>query len=58
MRWSFHIARIAGIDVKIHVTFFLLLAFYGLNFYGQGGPPGSHTGSDSHRADFFLRAPA
>ncbi len=38
MRWSFHIARIAGIDVKIHATFFLLLAFYTLLFYGQGGP--------------------
>jgi len=44
MRWSFHIARIAGIDVKIHVTFFLLLAFYGLNFYGQGGPPAAIQG--------------
>jgi len=37
MRWSFHIARIAGIDVKIHVTFFLLLAFYAFHFHGQGG---------------------
>jgi stage IV sporulation protein FB len=39
MRWSLHIARIAGIDVKIHVTFFLLLLFYGFFFYGQGGAP-------------------
>jgi Zn-dependent protease/CBS domain-containing protein len=34
MRWSFKIARIAGIDVRIHATFFLLLGivayFYGL----------------------------
>lgn len=37
MRWSFHLARIAGIDVKVHVTFFLLLAFYGFHFHGQGG---------------------
>jgi stage IV sporulation protein FB len=37
MRWSFHIARIAGIDVRVHATFFLLLAFYGFLFYGQGG---------------------
>jgi stage IV sporulation protein FB len=37
MRGSFHIARIAGIDVKIHATFLLLLAFYGFLFYGQGG---------------------
>jgi stage IV sporulation protein FB len=44
MRWSFHIARIAGIDVKVHVTFFLLLAFYGLSFYGQGGVRGAIQG--------------
>ncbi len=44
MRWSLHIARIAGIDVKIHVTFFLLLAFYGFSFYNQGGLPGAVQG--------------
>jgi Zn-dependent protease/CBS domain-containing protein len=27
MRWSFKIARIAGIDVRIHATFFLLVAY-------------------------------
>ena len=37
MRWSFHLARIAGIDVKIHGTFFLLLAWFGFIFYRQGG---------------------
>ncbi|HVK58137.1 MAG TPA: site-2 protease family protein [Candidatus Kapabacteria bacterium] len=37
MRWTFHIARIAGIDVKVHATFLLLLGFYGFAFYGQGG---------------------
>ena len=37
MRWSFKVGRIGGIEVRIHVTFFLLLA--GLaSFYGtQGG---------------------
>ncbi len=30
MRGSFPIARIAGIEVKIHVTFFLLLAWIAL----------------------------
>jgi stage IV sporulation protein FB len=44
MRWSLHLARIAGIDVKVHVTFFLLLAFYGLNFYAKGGLPGAVQG--------------
>ncbi len=27
MRWSFKIARIAGIDIRIHATFFLLVAY-------------------------------
>ena len=44
MRWSFHIARIAGIDVKVHATFFLLLAFYGFLFFGQGGPAAAIQG--------------
>src|SRR5260221_7326234 len=41
MRWSFKIARIAGIDVRIHATFFLLLGvvayFYGLEGGAGGG---------------------
>lgn len=44
MRWSLHIARIAGIDVKVHFTFFLLLAFYGLLFFGQGGAAAAVVG--------------
>jgi len=37
MRWSFHLARIAGIDVKIHATFFLLLAWIGWIHHRAGG---------------------
>jgi len=44
MRWSLHIARIVGIDVKVHFTFFLLLAFYGLLFFGMGGPAAAVVG--------------
>jgi stage IV sporulation protein FB len=39
MRWSIKIARIVGIDVKIHVTFLLLLAWIGVAYYLQGGAP-------------------
>ncbi len=39
MRWSFKIARFGGTDVRVHVTFFLLLAFYGWIFHAQGGVP-------------------
>lgn len=37
MGWSIRIARIAGIDVKIHVTFFVLLAWIGMVYYSTGG---------------------
>lgn len=37
MTWSFRITRIAGIDIKIHVTFFLIL---GLGAYQWGRPFG------------------
>jgi uncharacterized membrane protein len=29
MHWSFRLVRIFGIEIKIHVTFFLLLAWIG-----------------------------
>ena len=37
MSWSFRIARIAGIDVRIHFTFLLLLLFFGWMYARQGG---------------------
>jgi Zn-dependent protease len=37
VKWSFQLARIAGIDVRVHVTFFLLLAWYGFIYYSDGG---------------------
>lgn len=44
MRWSIRIARVAGIDVKIHLTFFLLLAWIGFAYYQQGGTPAAVEG--------------
>lgn len=44
MRWSYKIARIAGIDVKIHVTFLLLLAWFGLIYWQQDGMRGAVEG--------------
>ena len=41
MRWSYRIARIAGIDVRVHATFLILLAFLGLNGYGAAGVAGA-----------------
>ena len=37
MNWSFKIAKILGIDVRIHITFLLLLAFVGFGSYQTGG---------------------
>jgi Zn-dependent protease len=37
MKWSFSIGRVAGTDVRIHATFFLLLAFVALTW----GPAGA-----------------
>jgi Zn-dependent protease/predicted transcriptional regulator len=40
MNWSYRIFRVAGTDVKVHVTFLMLLAFYGLGGYQEGGSTG------------------
>ena len=37
MRWCYRIAKVAGIEVRVHATFFLLLAFYAWTFYEHGG---------------------
>jgi Zn-dependent protease/predicted transcriptional regulator len=40
MGWSFRLARIAGIDIRIHITFFLILVLGGLQWgtpYGLSG---------------------
>src|SRR5690606_33028005 len=44
MRWSFTILRVAGTDVKIHVTFLLLLVWIGIIYYWQGGPAAAISG--------------
>ena len=38
MRWSWRLGRLAGIDVKVHATFFLLVAWVGMTYWlaGQG----------------------
>ncbi len=35
MGWSFKIGKIAGIDIFIHITFFLLLAWIAFSYYTQ-----------------------
>lgn len=40
MSWSFRIARVSGIDIKVHVTFFLILVLGGLEWGRNHGTPG------------------
>jgi len=40
MSWSFRIARVSGIDIKVHVTFFLILVLGGLEWGRGHGVPG------------------
>ena len=37
MKWSFQLVRIAGIDVRVHATFFLLLLWFGVSYYSEDG---------------------
>lgn len=39
MRWSFKFARVAGIDLRVHLTFFLIV-FLGAAQFARFGPPG------------------
>lgn len=38
MRWSFQLFRVAGIEVRVHITFLLLLAFLGWGYFVAAGP--------------------
>ena len=37
MKWSWKLGRLAGIDVYLHVTFLLLVAFFAWSAYAQSG---------------------
>ena len=41
MTWSFRIARILGTDVKVHFTFLLLVAWWAISGYQEGGTSGA-----------------
>lgn len=38
MTWSFRLATIAGTQIRIHLTFLLLVGWYGYDAWQQGGP--------------------
>src|ERR671911_2843142 len=43
MQWSYRIGRIAGTDIKVHVTFLLIVGWWALIGYSQGGPAAALT---------------
>ncbi len=45
MKWSYRVAQVAGIDIKVHTTFFLVVAFFGWTWSFQHGLPGFFFGS-------------
>ena len=44
MSWSIPIIRIAGIQLRIHVTFLLLIAWLGFGYYRTGGSAAAASG--------------
>src|SRR3954449_10635658 len=45
MRWSYRIGRIAGTDIKVHVTFLLIVGLWAIRGYDEGGPAGALIGA-------------
>jgi Zn-dependent protease len=43
MKWSFRVCRVAGIDVRIHITFLLLPLFFGWSGWQEGGAAGARN---------------
>ena len=39
MGWSLPIVRIAGIQLRIHITFLLLIGWLAFGYYAEGGSP-------------------
>ncbi|HEY5941198.1 MAG TPA: site-2 protease family protein, partial [Gemmatimonadales bacterium] len=43
MKWVYTMGRIAGTEIKVHLTFVLFLGWYSLSGYNAGGPAGAIT---------------
>jgi len=44
MGWSVKIARVAGTEIKIHITFLIFLLWMGFVYYQEGGPQAAIQG--------------
>jgi Zn-dependent protease/CBS domain-containing protein len=45
MKWSFRIARVSGIDIRVHLTFALIVAYFALTFSREHGGRGALFGA-------------
>ena len=45
MKWSWKVARVGGIDIRVHATFLLLLAWWAAMYYGESGPAAALRGT-------------
>ncbi|MBZ9864764.1 site-2 protease family protein [Mesorhizobium sp. CA15] len=44
MQWSYPILRVGGTEIRIHLTFLLLLAWIGIAYFQEGGTPAAIEG--------------
>src|SRR6201987_5483661 len=44
MSWSLPIFRVAGIQLRIHITFLLLIIWLAFGYYAEGGSPAAVGG--------------
>ena len=55
MSWSLTIGRFGATTVRVHLTFFLLLAWIGVSAWQQGGIPAARDKCALHCSHFWLR---
>src|SRR5438876_2754525 len=52
MKWSWKVGSVAGIDLYVHATFFLLIAWVGITYWLAGGSAAAFDGIASILASF------
>ncbi len=53
MRWSYRVARVSGIDIRLHITFLLIVLLFGAQWGSEHGTPGTIFGVVLVLALFF-----